>query len=109
MPRIKVKMVDQISRKTVSYALSAFMRHCKLKNLSPYSYLYYEKNIGYFLESEPQIKYVDEITTEVIEEFISKLMDKGNKVTAINARLRAVFVFLRYCFEQEYCVLTEGF
>jgi len=30
------------------------------------------------------------------------MMDKGNRVTAINARLRALYVFLRYCFEQEY-------
>lgn len=29
-------------------------------------------------------------------------MDRGNRVTAINARLRAAHVFLRYCFEQEY-------
>ena len=45
MPKIKVKSVDQISRKPVSYAHAAFMRHCQLKNLSPYSYLYYNKNI----------------------------------------------------------------
>ena len=31
-----------------------------------------------------------------------KLMDRGNRVTAINARLRALFVFLHYCFDQEY-------
>lgn len=102
MPKIKVKPVDQISRKPVSYAFAAFMRHCQLKNLAPYSYLYYNKNIQYFLDTEKEIKYVDEINTEVIERFIGKLMDRGNKVTAINARLRAVFVFLRYCFEQEY-------
>ena len=102
MPRIKVKPVDQISRKPVSYAFAAFMRHCQLKNLAPYSYLYYNKNIQHFLDSEPEIKYMDEINTEVIERYIGKMMDKGNKVTAINARLRALFVFLRYCFEQEY-------
>ena len=51
---------------------------------------------------EYQVFNADDITQEVIEGFISKLMDKGNKVTAINARLRAVFVFLRYCFSQEY-------
>ena len=102
MPKIKLKQVDEISRKTVSYAFTAFMRHCKLKNLSPYSYLYYDKNIKFFFEMNPEIKYVDDITTEVIEEFISKLMDRGNRVTAINARLRAVFVFLHYCFDQEY-------
>ena len=85
-----------------SYALDEFLRHCQLKNLAPYSYLYYNKNIQYFLDTENEIKYVDEITPEVIERFIGKLMDRGNKVTAINARLRAVFVFLRYCFDQEY-------
>ena len=102
MPRIKLKKVDQISRTTVSYAFTAFMRHCKLKNLSPYSYLYYDKNISFFLVENPEIKYVDEITWEKIENFISKLMDRGNRVTAINARLRALFAFLRYCFDQEY-------
>ena len=102
MPKIKVKSVDQLSRKPVSYAHAAFMRHCLLKNLAPYSYLYYNKNIQYFLDTENEIKYVDEICPEVIERFIGKLMDRVNKVTAINARLRAVFVFLRYCFDQEY-------
>ena len=102
MPRIKLKQVDQISRTTVSYAFANFMRHCKLKSLSPYSYLYYDKNISFFLVENPEIKYVDEITWERIESFISKLMDRGNRVTAINARLRALFVFLRYCFDQEY-------
>ncbi len=102
MSRIRLKQVDQISRKGVSDALAAFMRHCKLKNLSPYSILYYEKNLQFFLDSLPQIKYVDEINREVIEGFINSLMDRGNRVTAINARLRAVHVFLRYCFEQEY-------
>ena len=45
---------------------------------------------------------MDEITWELIEQYISGMMDKGNRVTAINARLRALFVFLRYCFDQEY-------
>ena len=102
MSRIRLKQVDQISRKGVSDALDAFMRHCKLKNLSPYSVLYYEKNLKFFLDSLPEIKYVDEINREIIEGFINSLMDRGNRVTAINARLRAVHVFLRYCFEQEY-------
>ena len=60
---------------------------------SPYSYLYYEKNIKFFLEMESQIKYVDQINQEVIDEFVGKLMDRGNRVTAINARFRALFVF----------------
>ena len=59
MSRIRFKQVDEISRTTVSCAQNAFLRHCKLKNLSPYSILYDEKNLDYFLESETQIKYYD--------------------------------------------------
>ena len=102
MPKIKLKRVDGISRKLVSDAYSSFMRHCQLKNLSPYSYLYYEKNLKFFFDYLPQVKYVDDIDQLTIETFVGKLMDRGNRVTAINARLRAVHVFLRYCFEQEY-------
>ena len=102
MPKIKLKRVDGISRKLVSDAYSSFMRHCQLKNLSPYSYLYYEKNLKFFFDYLPQVKYVDDIDQLAIETFVGKLMDRSNRVTAINARLRAVHVFLRYCFEQEY-------
>ena len=102
MSRIKLKKVDQISRKTVSDARDGFLRHCQLKNLAPHTYTYYKENLQFFIDSAPQVKFVDEFNQEVIENFIAQLMDKGNRVTAINARLRAVFVFLRYCFEQEY-------
>ena len=71
MSRIRFKQVDEISRTTVSCAQNAFLKHCKLKNLSSYTSLYYEKNLDYFLESEPQIKYVDEIDQELIEDYMS--------------------------------------
>lgn len=102
MSRIRLKQVDQISRKTVSDARDGFLRHCQLKNLAPNTYTYYKENLQFFFDSMPQIKFVDEINQELIENFIGQLMDRGSRVTAINARLRAVFVFLRYCFEQEY-------
>lgn len=108
MPRIKLKQVDGISRKLVSDAFTAFMRHCQLKNLSPYTYQYYKENVEYFLEASPEVKYLDEINSDLIDAFVGKLMDKGNRVTAINARLRAVFVFLRYCFEQEYFISEKS-
>ena len=93
MAKIKLRQVDGISRKKAADAYDSFMRHCKLKNLAPYSILYYEKNIQFFLDSLPQVKYVDEINQEQIAGFINMLMDRGNRVTAINARLRGAFVF----------------
>ena len=38
MSKIRLKKVDQKSRKTVSDAFTAFMRHCQLKNLAPHTY-----------------------------------------------------------------------
>lgn len=102
MAKIRLKQVDGICKKQAQEAYGSFMRHCQLKNLAPYSYLYYEKNLKFFFGMLPEIKYVDEIDRAAIEKFIGQLMDRGNRVTAINARLRAVHVFLRYCFEQEY-------
>ena len=100
MSRIRLKKVDQISRKTVSDARDSFLRYCKLKNVALHTY--YKENLQFFFDLVPQVKFVDEFNQEVIENFIGQLMDKGNRVTAINARLRAAYVFLRYCFEQEY-------
>ena len=55
MAKIKLKQVDGISRKKITDAYEAFMRHCKLKNLAPYSILYYEKNVTFFLNSMPNV------------------------------------------------------
>ena len=85
MKRIQLKQVDEISRKKIPDAYNSFMRQCKLKNLSPYSYLYYEKNIGFFLESLPESKYVDEITPETIENFISMLIRQAKDESHPNA------------------------
>ena len=94
MPKIKLKQVDQIWRKSVSDAQTSFIRHCQLKNLAPYTVKYYKENLQFFLDSMPQVKFVDEINQELIDQFVCTLMDRGNRVTAINARLRAAFVFL---------------
>lgn len=77
MSRIKLKKVDQISHKTVSDAFAGFMRHCQLKNLGPHTY--YKENLQFFFDSAPQVKFVDEINQETIENFIGQLMDKGNR------------------------------
>ena len=51
MPRIKLKQVDQIWRKSVSDAQTSFIRHCQLKNLAPYTVKYYKENLQFFLDS----------------------------------------------------------
>ena len=58
MSRIRLKKVDQISRKTVSDARDGFLRHCQLKNLAPHTYTYYKENLQFFFDSAPQVKFV---------------------------------------------------
>ena len=59
MSRIRLKKVDQISRKTVSDARDSFLRHCQLKNLAPHTCTYYKGNLQFFFDSAPQVKFVD--------------------------------------------------
>ena len=92
MAKIRLKQVDGIGRKKVSDAYAAFMRHCQVKNLAPHTITYYHDNVKFFLDSMQKIKFVDEITQEHVENFIGSLMDKGNRVNSINARLRAAYV-----------------
>ena len=102
MPQIKMKDIDQYRHKTLSDALDEYMRRCRLKNLSIRTQEYYKENFAHFRKIMPQIKYVDELTREQMEAFILKEMERGNKVTAINARLRGMYAFIRFCFEQDY-------
>ena len=102
MPPIKMKTIDGIGRKGVSNAAAEFMRRCRLKNLSPRTLAYYDENLNWFQAQMPAIQFVDEITQEAIDAFICQELDRGNKVTAINSRLRGLFAFLHFCFDREW-------
>ena len=101
MSRRKIKQVDAIRQKTLETVIEEFHRHCRLKNLSPRTPEYYEEDLNCFQRSVP-VESVREVTREVMEDFIDHEMQKGNRITAINTRLRGLRVFFRYCEEREY-------
>ena len=102
MPQIRMKHIDGIGRRKVSDAVSAFLRRCRLKNLSTRTQEYYKEDLNHFCVLMPHIQYVDEITQETLDAFIIQEMERNNRVTSINARLRGLYAFLHFCFEQEY-------
>jgi len=57
----KIKKVDGIGQKELSSAVDEFIRHCRLKNLSPRTIEYYSEDLKYFQKVSP-IRYVDEFT-----------------------------------------------
>ena len=77
----KIKKVDGIGQKELSCAVEEFIRHCRLKNLSPHTIEYYSEDLRYF-QKVSTIRYVDEFTSQVMEDFVDHEMAKGNSISA---------------------------
>ena len=99
MPRIRIDASEIGTRKEWSSAQEEFLRFCRLKNLTPKSVDYYRENLKYIGE-HLHLKYVDEFTKEKVDDLVLFEMEKGNRVTAINARIRGLRVFVHFCADE---------
>lgn len=100
--RLKVQNPFIEKRTTTEDAKKAFLRHCRVKNLNPSTIEYYDEDITYFFNHVENISFVDEITLEIVEDFIGQQLDEGKKVSSMNTRIRGLRVFLNFCAEREY-------
>lgn len=105
MAKIRKVCDEGVGRIKLDKAVMEFLRHCRLRNLSPRTIEYYTEDLEYF-QKVAALTYADEITAEGLERFIGHEMDKGNRVTAINSRIRGLRVFIRFCADRDY---LEGF
>ncbi len=71
MALIMMKHPDGTGHTGISDAVENFLKRCRLKNLSPRSLEFYDETLKHFISHIPQIKFVDEVTQEVLDEFIS--------------------------------------
>lgn len=101
MRRTTILNAVEVRRTTFSEAESAFIKHCRIKNLRPKTITYYEEDIEYFHAKVP-VKYIDEITQDRFDDFIVAELDAGKKVTSLNTRIRGLRVFFSFCAEREY-------
>ena len=101
MGRIKMKQVEGIGNVTIEAAIEEFLKSCRLKNLSPKTIRYYEEDLQYFARNI-SAKNASEINRQIVDDFIFHEMNKGNRITAINTRLRGIRVFIRFCAERDY-------
>ena len=101
MRRTTIFNAVEVRRTTFSEAESAFIKHCRIKNLRPKNITYYEEDIEYFHAKVP-VKYIDEITQDRFDDFIVAELDAGKKVTSLNTRIRGLRVFFSFCAEREY-------
>ena len=101
MKRTTIINPREVKRTSYKEAEEAFFKHCKLKNLRPRSLEYYREDLHYFHTRIP-VKYVDEISQEIFENFIVDELERGKKVSSLNTRIRGLRVFFKFCAEREY-------
>ncbi len=101
MRRTTILNAKQVKRTSFSEAEQLFMKHCKLKNLSPQTMRYYAEDLKYFHACVP-VQYVDEVSQDVFENFIVSELDAGKKITSLNSRIRGLRVFFKFCAEREW-------
>ena len=101
MAKIRKKCDEGIGRIKLDKAVIEFLRHCRLRNLSPRTIEWYTEDLEYF-QRISALTYTDEITVSTLEEFIGHEMDKGNSVSAINSRIRGLRVFIHFCADRNY-------
>ena len=103
--RTSIKNPRLTKRLPLEEAETVFLNHCRIKNLSPRTIQYYQEDLEYFFAHLEGIRYADEITREVFEDFLIKQVDAGKKTTSLNTRIRGLRVFFKFCAEREYMEL----
>jgi len=89
--KIRMKVSEDFGRIRLDYAVNEFIRHCRLRNLSQETQKYYQEDLNYFCRVM-ELTYADEVDSAAIERFIEHEMDKGNRIAAINSRIRGIRV-----------------
>ena len=69
--RTSIKNPRLTKRLPLEEAETVFLNHCRIKNLSPRTIQYYQEDLEYFFAHLEGIRYADEITREVFEDYTS--------------------------------------
>ena len=101
MRRTKILNASEVKRMSYSEAQSSYFKHCRLKNLRPQTITYYKEDTDYF-QAKTGVKYADEVTQELFDEFIFSEIEAGKKINSLNSRIRGLRVFFKFCAEREY-------
>jgi integrase/recombinase XerD len=87
-------------------AVKEFLRHCRIKGLSPHTIKFYDKELKQtgraFAEINAPLSNIRKVKMSHIEQFVEHQQDLGRAVNTINARLRAGRTFFNFCLRKEY-------
>jgi len=77
MRRMKIINAAEVRRTPFTEAANAFYKHCRVRNLRPHHHLL-QRGFDFF-HGKSGVKYVDEITQEVFDEFFSTNWKRARK------------------------------
>ena len=103
MKQIKMRKSEDV---TVKEAHDLFIRKCKVKNLSDHTIKTYEDKLKRFIEFVEPTSLANEITADVIDNYILDLREDDISDTTVATLLRHTRAFVYYCQE---CGYTETF
>ena len=88
-------------------SLVEFIKHCRIKGLSPHTVDFYIKELkqsqrAYAEIEESLLQDVRLFQSHHVEQFIEYQQSLGRAVSTINSRLRAGHTFFEFCLRKEY-------
>lgn len=100
-----IKQQEQ-SLKSFSEVVDEFIKHCKIKGLSPDTIYFYQKElkglIRALVELGVSLTDIKTLETKHIESWIIYMQENKRAVNSINARIRAGRTMLNYCLKKGY-------
>ncbi|MBS4213233.1 tyrosine-type recombinase/integrase [Neobacillus rhizophilus] len=102
------KLVQQQEQPSKDFqkATEEFLKHCKIKGLSPDTVKFYDKELKglsrALVEIEISLKDLRILKTNDIESWIEYMLEKKRAISSINARMRAGRTFMNYCLKKDY-------
>ena len=98
----KIEMKRKTDDVTVEDAFNMFIRKCRVKNLSDYSILAYEKKCAEFLDMVGRNNPVSDIDPDAIEDYILELRERDITDITIQTIMRHIRAYVYYCQEANY-------
>ncbi len=86
-------------------ALEDFIFQCECRRLSPQTIRNYQKQVTYlldYLRIQHQITELEEVTPQMVKQYLLEMQKKGRKPAYLNDLLKAFKCFFRYVWEEEY-------
>ncbi len=87
MRKITVIGAENENRIRAEEAKEKFIRSCVVRNLSTQTIRYYQEDLDYFLLAA-KVEFMDEITPDIIDDFIYESLAAGKRATSVNTRIK---------------------